>query len=592
MKVLKRKRFDRIKKKLIILLMISAVSALCLTPSYAAPYTGPSYNPEWQWGLKMIHADLAYRTNMQGQGVRIAVIDSGVSEHSELGTVTEGFNYLNGSTDVSDSYGHGTFISGILSAQGEKILGVAPKAQIIPLKCFDEKLTSTEFVSSAVRDAVDKYHCDIINLSFGMTADSELMRSAVAYAVSKGAVLVAAAGNDGTSEKFYPASYDGVISVSSIDADGQLSDKAQQNDSITLTAPGVDIYSTSSSGGYGIGSGSSFAAPYAAGAAAVLLSMDDSLKASRIKDILAGTASDAGYPGYDVCYGYGILNLEAAMKEVMKGKKCWISPVEEENGSLSCVVYNSSGSDGRFRFVMEDQAEYFSLDSGCSEKLSSDKTDGYLQSAVYEDDITDDSGALKRARCISNIRYFSCGNYEKADKFTDISRNSWYFDEVSVAVSRKLMNGMSLNEFAPGGNVSRAMMVSVLYRMQGQPEYTGECAFNDVESGRWYTDAVVWASGNGIVNGMSPDEFAPYDDVTREQMAAMLYRYDRFCGYDVSVMSDGLSAYEDCSLIDRWAYDSMNYCVDRGILNGVTPVALNPLGCLTRAELAAVLSRL
>ncbi len=174
--------------------------------------------------------------------------------------------------------------------------------------------------------------------------------------------------------------------------------------------------------------------------------------------------------------------------------------------------------------------------------------------------------------------------------FTDIQTADWFYSYVMEAYEDGLMNGVSATQFDPNGDVTRAMFVTVLYRMEGSPENAGNTKFTDVESGSWYDKAVAWASANGIVNGVSDTEFAPNNKITREQMAAMVYRYANFKKADMTVAKD-LSSYTDVTTVSEYAVAAMKWVCGMGIMNGMTETTLVPQGTSTRAQAATVFVR-
>lgn len=173
-----------------------------------------------------------------------------------------------------------------------------------------------------------------------------------------------------------------------------------------------------------------------------------------------------------------------------------------------------------------------------------------------------------------------------AYKFTDLNLSLWYHDCIHYCVEKGLMNGIGNNLFDPTGNLSRAMMVQVLYNMEGRPAYTTDKSFDDVASGQWYYDAVLWAAENDIVNGYPGNVYGPNDDITREQMAAILYRYAQFKGIDVSAQGD-LSKFTDGDSVSSWAVEEMQWAVAVGLMQGYNNM-LEPLDTATRAEVAQV----
>jgi hypothetical protein len=138
--------------------------------------------------------------------------------------------------------------------------------------------------------------------------------------------------------------------------------------------------------------------------------------------------------------------------------------------------------------------------------------------------------------------------------------------------------------------MTRAMLVTVLWRLEGSPKTYSYASFEDVGRNEWYTEAVAWASANGIVNGFSETEFAPNVSITREQMAAMLYRYAAFKGLEVNARAD-LSIYADADQISDYAKDAMSWAVAYGFIQGMTANTLAPQGTATRAQVATILMR-
>lgn len=173
--------------------------------------------------------------------------------------------------------------------------------------------------------------------------------------------------------------------------------------------------------------------------------------------------------------------------------------------------------------------------------------------------------------------------------FTDIEEDEWYADAVQYVYDNQLMNGISETEFDPDGTTTRAMVVTVLYRMEGEPEAT-ENPFADIQEGAWYANGVMWAAENGIVTGYPDGNFGPDDPITREQMATIFYRYVDYKGYDVSDRTD-LSVYIDSDKISAYAVEAMNWAVAVGLIRGVGDSLLSSESDSTRAQIATILMR-
>lgn len=177
-----------------------------------------------------------------------------------------------------------------------------------------------------------------------------------------------------------------------------------------------------------------------------------------------------------------------------------------------------------------------------------------------------------------------------SNPFADVSDAAWYADAVAYVYDKGMMNGVSETSFAPNDTTNRAMIVTMLYRLEGEPDAAAS-AFTDVAAGSYYADAVAWAQATDIVTGISDTVFAPDNSITREQLAAILYRYASFKGYDVSSGGMSLAEYEDVSRISSYAVTAMQWANENGLITGVTDTVLDPKGNATRAQVATILMR-
>lgn len=176
---------------------------------------------------------------------------------------------------------------------------------------------------------------------------------------------------------------------------------------------------------------------------------------------------------------------------------------------------------------------------------------------------------------------------ELTNPFTDVKTTDWFYDAVSYVYTEGLMTGTGSYTFSPNGTTSRAMLVTILWRLQGEP-YVSGYGFNDVKSSAYYYDAVRWAARYGIVEGYEGNVFKPDDAITREQFAAILYRYADYCNYNTSA-STNLSAYKDSAKVSSWATTSMKWAVAEGLFEGDNLGNLDPQGQTTRAACAKLL---
>lgn len=178
---------------------------------------------------------------------------------------------------------------------------------------------------------------------------------------------------------------------------------------------------------------------------------------------------------------------------------------------------------------------------------------------------------------------------DQIGSFTDVDTDDWFADAVQYMLDNGMMNGVTDTTFGPGTTTTRGMIVTILYRLEGEPDTTAS-SFTDAASGMYYADAVAWAQANSIVTGITETIFAPDQAITREQMAAILYRYAQYKGYDVTASND-LSSYTDASRISAYATAAMQWANAEGLITGNTSTTINPTGNATRAEVATILMR-
>lgn len=177
-----------------------------------------------------------------------------------------------------------------------------------------------------------------------------------------------------------------------------------------------------------------------------------------------------------------------------------------------------------------------------------------------------------------------------SEHYIDVDQSLWYHEAIDFVIENGLFVGTSETTFEPNTAMSRAMLVTVLWRLEGNPVISSSSTFKDVASGAWYTNAVIWASANKIVAGYGNGLFGPNDNITREQMAAILNRYAEFKGYDVTA-TDNLTAFTDAGSVSDWALSSVKWAVAEGLITGMTTTSLEPRGNASRAQVATILMR-
>jgi len=283
----------------------------------AESFSGDPYYDK-QWYLSRIGAPAAWESGTLGEGITVAVVDSGVAaSHPDLsGRVERGHDFVDDDEDASDAYGHGTHVAGIVAATGDNGVGVAGmawRARVLPVRVLDGSgYGYYSDIIAGIRYAAD-HGARVINLSLGGAAYSQALQEAVDYARSKGCVLVAAAGNNGQDSLSYPAACEGVLAVGATDPEDRPASFSNRGEELDLVAPGVAIYSAYPESRYASLSGTSMAAPQVSGAVALLLSREPGLSAEEAESRLTGSARDLCDRGRDAYSGWGMLRVDGAL---------------------------------------------------------------------------------------------------------------------------------------------------------------------------------------------------------------------------------------------------------------------------------------
>lgn len=315
-------------------LLVDFGVAISYEPDYIAELFDESYEPvdtrySSQYVPQQAGADQVWKLGFYGEGVTVAIIDSGCSEHIDItNRIKYSYNVFSQSSpdlfpdpsDVTDEFGHGTHVAGIVAGElnGKGMVGIAPKCDLAIIKAFTKQpdlKTTSSVLAGAIEYIVNNTDTDIINMSLGMSGSTDVFKTAVDLAISRGIIICAANGNDGntTSELSYPAAYEDVIGVCSLNRNGVRSSFSRANEAAFVSIGGESVLSLSNSGNdsYGIKSGTSMASPAVAGVIALVKSADNSLTRSEIFDLIIETAIDFGDYGYDYLYGHGMIDAYA-----------------------------------------------------------------------------------------------------------------------------------------------------------------------------------------------------------------------------------------------------------------------------------------
>ncbi len=446
--------------------------------------------------------------------VKIALIDTGVSDSRgmmDADRLLPGYNYLFSDGDTEDREGHGTYIAGIIigaSGGGGSIPAASESAALVPLVYYtdDPGMVTGAMVTlmcRAIYDAVDTYGCRVINISAGISQDDRSLQAAVECADKKGAVVVSAVGN--ANEKapnllYYPAAYESVIGVGAVDKDGRAATFSQRNESVMIAAPGVDIITVAVGGGseFMRVSGTSYSTAYVSALAADMFEKNPNLTPAQVRFILQKTAKRTDSAVRDNETGYGVIDRAAAMEYCLAMMK---------NAAMGFVDVES----GAWYYSAVDRAVSLGYMNG-------------IRADAFEPD-----SCLTRAMTVTVLKRQAetSAAAQRTLAFKDVPYSAWYWDALSWANDAGVIKGYTDGSFRPDENVTREDFCVMLYRLSGSPaaDKNAKLSFSDASEISGYAyDAVKWAVGRGIINGMDARHFRPKSHITRAQAAAMLTR--------------------------------------------------------------------
>jgi hypothetical protein len=490
-----------------------------------------------QWGPAKVGAPDAWTLTTGSPDVVIAVLDTGVNPHPDLdGALLSGRNILAGNGDTSDRNGHGTAAAGVAAARGHNRIGMAGMCwtcKVLPVKVLDDDGSGRlSDAAAGIVWATDR-GAAVINMSFGAPGSNSTLTQALAYAADRGVVLVGAAGNAGTTTKFYPAASERVIAVGgSTSSDGRYS-WSNHSDWVDVAAPGCNM-GTTAGGGYGTFCGTSAAAPLVAG--------------------LAGLAR-AGAPN--------------ASADAVRGA------IETNTAPLTWVRH------GRVRAG----AALTTLTAGNGSGPAPDPVpdpDAVDPDPVDRDDPAPEPDDDAQAACPAGV--------VPPAGFTDTA-GSTHQAAIDCVVWRGIARGTSAGTFTPAGIVRRDQLASFLARLLttagvALPAATDQ-GFTDL-AGNPHRDAINQLAALGVVNGRSAGEYGPAEPVRRDQMAALLYRAHAIAA-GTPLPAAGERFGDIAGSVHR---DAINKAVEAGFTRGTTPTTYSPSDTVRRDQMASFLARL
>jgi len=438
---------------------------------------------------------LSLRIAAAEEPVRIAFIDSGVStKHIDPAHVETGKNYVFPESDTRDRIGHGTATASlVLGSEEQGVIGVFPEAVIVPLVVVDAYPSGAvnngglEALCRAIYDAVDEFHCGIINISLCSLEDSEALREAAAYAEERGVLIVTCTGNDGEDGPvYYPAAYPTAISVGSAEGD-HPAPFSQTGADLLTDGVGLTAATNKNSTAPAVVSGTSYSCAIISGFCGRMLARYPSLTPAELRQALYSLAADMLEPGYDGLSGWGYLQPDTAIPYPYLDvpEDAWYEPA--------------------VLFVTE-QGIMNGIRSGIFQPKST-MTRAMFAAVLYRM-----AGTPAVPECES--------------PFCDVENGAWYTDAVFWTAGEGIFVGGGDGSFCPEDPASREQLVTVLWRSFDSPEGLGDLSgFEDTDSvSDWATDAFRWAVGEGVIAGRQSGILDPKAAVSRAEAAQVLMR--------------------------------------------------------------------
>lgn len=582
---------------------------LSVEPDYKrqVSYIPSDPNYKKQWYLNRISMPKAWDITKGSSEITIAVLDTGVdADHPDLkGRILPGYDFVDNDDDPSDDHGHGTHVAGVIAANSNQIgvTGIDFNAKILPIKVANQE------GKAAVADVVDGIYyaieqgADIINMSYGTYEFSSSEDDALWEAYNAGIVLVAAAGNDNTSDLSYPAAYTPVISVSAINQVNERTTFSNYGSTTDLTAPGENILSTYLDEKYAYDSGTSFSAPIVSGIASLLLSKYPNWTPEQIEWALESSAERVIDSEWTSEGGYGVVNAYKALSVVLPSMEAdlpdfeeeavvvpfnqtkeemielpmdvdWVKFKVEKAGSGTISITNVASHldliGVLYHYVNDEQVGYYEIDkhdAGQSESMTMNFKPGTYYLGVY--DIFNHWATQPYHLRIA---------MEGIGSFPDVQA---YIKEIEYLTELNIINGYPDGTFKPKNNVTRLQAVQMLLNQMGinvAESPAPDPGFTDIRPGMYGYTAVAKAVELGFISGKEDNTFDPTGNLTRAQMAVILAGAYNLQGNKESNFKD--------IPVDYWAYNQIDALATHQITKGYPDLTFKPNQSISREHFA------
>ncbi|EPD52325.1 hypothetical protein HMPREF1210_01678 [Paenisporosarcina sp. HGH0030] len=536
------------------------------------------------WGIASTRVPSAWDSGFTGKGIKVAVIDSGISPHSDL-DIAGGISTVGYTSSYKDDQGHGTHVAGIIGARNNSfgVRGVAYETEIYAVKAFDR---NGEAYLSDLIEGIDwsiANGMDIINLSSGTQTSTRSFLNVVNKAYDSGLLIVAAAGNDGAPNGLgdtvdFPARYASVIGVGAVNSFFERAPFSSTGPEVEVAAPGVEILSTYLDNQYAYMSGTSMATPYVTGQLALLKQAYPELTNEQLRLVLIEHTKDLGAAGRDPYFGYGFIQAASFLDPVdfqkanpLTGMILSVNSLTGKPGEIIAVTVSATYKNGKVQDVT-DAANWTSANTAVATV-----TGGKVELKGYGSTTITATYEGQSTMIVVNSQN---PQPQAVPKFQDVT--SFYSPAVTYLVQNQITRGISTTEFGVSKNIKRADAAIWLAKELGLNKETAKASgFTDVPDRA--IGAVNALKEAGIVGGKTTTRFGAYDTLTRGEVAIILQR-----AYKLS--SDG-SKYPFSDVSPKYI-DAVGALVANDITDGISPTKYGVSNPITRGQLAVFMYRL
>ena len=533
------------------------------------------------WGVEKIKVANAWNLNLTGDGVKVAIIDTGVSEHQDL-NIKKGVSFTSYTNSYEDDNGHGTHVAGIIAAgqNPNGLRGVAPGVELYAIKVLDQD--GYGFHSNLIKgiEWAIEHSVDIINLSIGGIEGSHFLEAALEVAYKEHDILlVAAAGNngsyqaEGTSVDF-PGAYDSVIAVAATDRFDERAYFSGHGNAIELSAPGVSVLSTYLNEGYGTLQGTSMAAPHVTGMLALLKQAYPTSTNEELRFLIRDYTLDLGTPGKDSLYGYGRIEFPKDFElEVTRPEQLTIQ-VENE----SEIILNWSHELEKIFNIYRNGVNITQVNDTFTYKEK-------LLPGSYHYEVTaiNKFGTESKKTDVLSVIIQDPNHLQTVNKYSDVKIQDWFMASLHEIQQRNIVTGYPDGTFQPNRLITRAEIAVMLGRALGLNGTERMTIFPDVNETYFASGFIQSATENGIIQGYPDQTFRPNQQVTREEMAILFSR--------AYLLSNAAPITFPDIKPEDYAYLSISLVVGEGLAIGYPDGTFRPKAGVTRAELVTVLAR-